>query len=91
MTTLTGIGDAKGTLRWRWVIISRIPYDGIPYKSPDANFNDLFDLDRDPDCRQNHYTQDQVLLARALNRQVNEMHQTAVPEEPYRRLGLNIV
>lgn len=68
--------------------VYRVPYDGIAYSSTDADWDALFDLDRDPDCRTNLYGTEEPLLQASIARLVAAMESLEVPEEHYVRLGL---
>jgi arylsulfatase A-like enzyme len=69
--------------------VYRVPYDGMAYSSPDADFGMLYDLDRDPDCTANIYHRAPRLRETCVERLVDAMQRLQVPQEHYRRLGLD--
>ena len=70
--------------------VYRIPYDGMAYSSPDADFDALFDLDEDPACVHNLYDSAHDLRASSLARLRATMQAHQVPPEHFKRLGLNL-
>ena len=68
--------------------VYRVPYDGLAYGSPDADYDLLYDLDRDPDCMANLYYRAPRLRKRCTERLVRAMECLQVPEEHFLRLGL---
>jgi arylsulfatase A-like enzyme len=68
--------------------VYRVPYDGMAYSSKDADFDALFDLDQDADCRTNLYNSDPRLREQSIARLMAAMRSIGVPKEHYVRLGL---
>jgi hypothetical protein len=62
--------------------------DGMGYGSVDADFDALFDLRRDPDCRENLYAGQPELRARCLARLRRSMEELRVPDEHFERLNV---
>jgi hypothetical protein len=60
----------------------------MAYSSKDADFDALFDLDQDADCRTNLYNSDPRLREQSIARLMAAMRSIGVPKEHYVRLGL---
>lgn len=69
--------------------VYRVPYDGMAYAGLDADFDALFDLDEDPDCRANLYDAGDPLGQSSVARLTAAMESLQVPIEHYVRLGLD--
>ena len=71
--------------------VYRVPYDGMAYSSPTADFDALFDLDADPLCERNLYDSHAELRDGCLGQLVARMNSLQVPTEHYQRLGLEAI
>ncbi len=69
--------------------VYRVPYDGMAYSSPTADFDALFDLDQDPECHHNLYASAPALRDASLAQLVAMMRAIQVPQEHFKRLGLD--
>ncbi len=70
--------------------VYRVPSDGMAYSSVDADRDMLFDLEIDPDCTRNRYDDDEALRRRLLGRLTAAMKDIQIPDEHFRRLGLDL-
>ncbi len=70
--------------------VYRVPSDGMAYAAPDADFDALFDLKRDPDCLTNLYATLPELRQKYLGELKVAMHTLSVPHEHFMRLGLGM-
>jgi len=70
--------------------VYRVPCDGLAYGNPRGDFDALFDLAADPQCRTNRYAKDRELRETCLDKLRDAMRELAVPEEHMQRLGLGI-
>jgi arylsulfatase A-like enzyme len=68
--------------------VYRVPSDGMAYSTRNADFDALFDLAADPDCRHNLYNSASDVTEQYLRRLVAAMQWLEVPSEHYVRLGL---
>ena len=68
--------------------VYRVPSDGLAYSARDADFDALFRLDLDPECRDNRFSNRAEETQSVIRQLARAMEDLAVPDEHFERLGL---